>query len=101
MIALTPSRNERGEEMSIAHHLPGIQRAESIEEAAEYVKAMAFTQWKEEDGWYGHQAAIAAVTEEFYKTADDARNDGILDMSDDEPGQCFPFDSGLDSEFLA
>jgi hypothetical protein len=95
------ARTIHGQEIFFAHQIPVMHSAESIEDAAEIVRVHIFERLPETEGFYGYQAAITPITEDFYKAADDLRNAGVMDMSSNEESRCFSFDSELDSEFLS
>jgi hypothetical protein len=60
-------------------HLPALIPADSIEEAAENIKAFALERWKLSEGWSGHQAAITSVTTAFFDAALNALEAGQID----------------------
>jgi hypothetical protein len=74
-------------------HKPLILLAHSINEAAEKAKVFAFESWPIDETWYGHQAAIIAVSKEFYDNIFEADDLDLLDLSDEgETGDAFLFD---------
>jgi hypothetical protein len=64
---------------------PCLIPAESIQDAAAQVRAVAMDRWKPDEGWYGHQAEILPVTKAFYDAAFEAARAGIIDLEEEAP----------------
>lgn len=66
-------------------HKPSFVMAETIEAAADQLKAAAFEGWKKEDGWTTHNAIIIPVTKEFVDVLEKALPaKESFDLSSDE-----------------
>ena len=82
-------------------HIPALQPAESIEQAAEIAKAKAFELWPTKDMWYGHQAALVSVTDAFYSASKEAERVGVIEWGAPTEERVFQFDDDvLDAECL-
>jgi hypothetical protein len=91
------SDNEGNQTNTYVKHLPALQPAASIEQAADIAKNHALGRWKQSEGWYGHQAVIMPVPKSFYYATLDALKAGIVDESEDgEREQVFHFSENLD-----
>ncbi len=101
VIAFRLEENDNGIEIGMVYHAPAMIRAYSIEEAADNAKNFAFNNWKETDGFYGHQVAVTLVTKEFYNLAGEVMRAGVVNMAQNEADQVFVFDAGLEAEFIA
>lgn len=71
-------------EGTYVEHIPALIPAESMEDLRRRVREYALDRWKVSEGWRDHQAAVMAVTEQFYQAANNALNAGILDWTPEE-----------------
>jgi len=60
--------------------------------AGEVARNQAYKFWPKEAGWYGHQAAITPVTDQF-KTTVKSMETWDLPITNDEESEVFIFDS--------
>jgi hypothetical protein len=72
------------ETTTVTMHVPLLVPARSMTEASERCREQALERWPISEGWYGHQAAIIPVTQEFYRHAFEAHGAGVVDLSEDE-----------------
>jgi len=78
-------------ESTYAEHTASMIPAESARAAALAAREYAYERWKLGEGWYGHQAAVMAVTRAFYDAAATAQRADVVDMSEDPGGDTFVF----------
>ena len=76
-------------EGSTVYQVPGLLRAESIEQASEMAREACFERWPA-DNFYMHQSAIMPVDAAFLTECLEAYSKGLLVVSDEEP-QCFNY----------
>lgn len=94
VLAFKPSKNLKGEPIALAYHAPGLLPAVTFEQAAEIAKEFVFSFAPESEGYYGHQALIQPVTNDFQNLIEVAKAAGTLDLST-EPHQVFTFKSSV------
>lgn len=75
---------------SLVTQKPALIPATSIEEAAENARAHVFAEWPTSEGWYGHQAVVMPVTQQFFDLAQAVWIAGGVG-EDAEEARCFEF----------